>query len=230
MTKSTKIYFIILDLFFIGALALGIVCMNSVTGEKNPDKELEKNDSISFSLEEDMYNPYFINTSTCELEALEEVAEVIVVVSIGEEREMKLCSTKSQVKVEKILKQKDSSILEGQKIWIEEPATITVGRSFSTDGYQLMKNGQRYILFLKHLPCMDGYQYSRTEKNTFTLVSEYYGKFCVTEKEKIELLKNDTKDELLYREVSDYALFTENQDKVDTYQKLYKEVMSKWNQ
>ena len=224
MTKTTKIYFIILGLFFGVALVYGMICMKSVHGEKNPNKMLEKKSDILLSLEEDMYNPYFINTSACTLQALEDAADMIAIVSVGDNREMKMYSTKSQVKIEKILQQKSSAFFEGEKIWIEEPATISVGRSFSTDGYQLMKIGQKYLLFLKHLPCIDGYQYSKVEQTAFTLVSEYYGKFCITEQEKIEVLQNEAEEELFYYNVNNYALFTEEQDKVDTYKKLYKEV------
>lgn len=226
MTKSTKIFFAVLCLVFVGAAVLGGVCKNSIYGEENPDRLLEQNPEIEIALDKEVESPYFCNNVTCGIEELSEQADLIAVVSVTDDRKMELYSTKSQVKIEKIIAQTDLNVAEGDEIWVEELATVVAERSFHTEGYTLMEPGQQYLLLLQHLPCIEGYRYSKTEQITYTPVSVYFGKYCITKSERIEALDEKKIENLCYKDISGYALLTTEQEKVTHYEELYQEIIS----
>ena len=227
MTKSTKIFFAILCLLFIGTAVFGIVFQRSICGEKNPDRLIEQNAEIEVALDKSSENPYFCNDATCSLKELSDRADLIAVVSVTDDRTMELYSTKSRVKIEKIIAQSDSDLVMGDEIWVEELATVVAERSFHTEGYTLMEPGQQYLLLLQHLPCIEGYRYSKTEQVTYTPVSAYFGKYCLSKNEKIEALDEKNVENLRYSDISDYALLTTDQDKVSNYEELYHQILKK---
>ena len=207
MTKSTKIFFAVLCLVLMGTTVFGIMFKSSIRGEENPDRLIAQNDV------------------TCSLDELKEQADLIAVVSVTDERTMELYSTKSQVKIEKVIAQRDSDLAAGDEIWVEEVATIVSERSFHTEGYTLMEPGQQYLLLLQHLPCIDGYRYSKAEQMTYTPVSTYFGKYCITQQEKIEALDEKEMEQMRYKDILGYALLTTDSDKLAHYEELYQEIL-----
>lgn len=229
MTKSTKVYVAVLGLVLLLVAVYGWNCGRDIWGEKNPNRVLEQNVEIMFSLdEEDEDSPYFCNDADCSLKDLEERADLIAVVSLEKEQTAELYSTKSKVKLEKILVQKDEALSDGDEIWVEEIATIISEENYDTEGYALMKPGQQYILLLQHLPCIEGYRYSKEEEITYMPVSVYFGKYCITESETIKALQESELEDIHYSQVSDYALYTTNGKVAEKYEKLYQEVLQKW--
>ena len=225
MTKSTKIFFAVLCLVLMGTTVFGIMFKSSIRGEENPDRLIAQNADIEIALDKEGENPYFCNDVTCSLNELKEQADLIAVVSVTDERTMELYSTKSQVKIEKIIAQRDSDLAAGDEIWVEELATIVSERSFHTEGYTLMEPGQQYLLLLQHLPCIDGYRYSKAEQMTYTPVSTYFGKYCITQQEKIEALDEKEMEQMRYKDILGYALLTTDSDKLAHYEELYQEIL-----
>lgn len=231
MTKSTKMYTVVLGLVFLAVAAYGWLCEKDVWGEENPNRILERNPQIVVSIDEgDVDSPYFCNAAECTLKELEARADLIAIVSLGEVQTAKHYSTKSKIKLEKILAQRDGTLTEGDEIWMEELATVFVESSYDTEGYALMKPGQQYLLLLQHLPCIEGYRYSEEEALTYTPVSMYFGKYCITDNETIEVVDATEAENIYYSQVFEYALFTRDPKKVANYKKLYQEVLQKWEQ
>lgn len=183
---------------------------------------------FSIELSEGMYDEYFINTGEVTLQNIEDRADMVVTVEVLDEREMGQYSTNTKVVIDQVWKAKEKNIKEGKEIWIEEPATVLEEVFYETDGYQMMKKGEKYLLFLMHLPCIDGYQYSKKEEQTYTVVSEYYGKYCMTDEEQIKLFQNEEDKEKKYQDVEDYALLTEENSIVEQYAHLLHEVKEKY--
>lgn len=226
MTKSTKIFFSLLCLALIGTTVFGIVFKNSIREAENPHRVIEQNAEIEIALDKEEENLYFCDDVTCSLKDLREQADLIAIVSVTDDRTLELYSTKSQVKIEKIIEQTDSDLTAGDEIWVEELATIVSEKNFHTEGYTLMEPGQQYLLLLQHLPCIEGYRYSKTEQMTYTPVSTYFGKYCITKNEKIQILDEEEIEQMRYKDISDYALLTTEREAVSHYEKLYQEVLN----
>lgn len=226
MTKSTKFFFTLLCLSLLGVIVFGFVFQNSVRGAENPECLMGQSAEIEVALDEETESPYFCDDVSCDFNELKKQADLIAVVSVTDARAMELYSTKSQVKIEKIIEQTDSDLTAGDEIWVEELATIVSETNFHTAGYTLMEAGQQYILLLQHLPCIEGYRYSKTEQMTYTPVSNYFGKYCITRDETIQILDEEEIEQMHYNDISDYALLTTEQEVVSHYEKLYQEALN----
>lgn len=217
MTKNTKRYFIFIFMVVFVSFIYGTVGKGQNYGERNPDVLLEQKQDFSIQLSEGFYDEYFLNAKNITLQQMKNRADIIVTASVSDEREMGQYSTNTKVIIDKVWQSKDGTVKEGNKIWIEEPATISWEHSFCTDGYQIMKKNRKYLLFLMHLPCIEGYRYNKREARTYTVVSEYYGKYCVTGEEKISLYGDVGEEGLEYKDVADYAIFSEKEEVIKRY-------------
>lgn len=230
MTRSTKFLGMLMIIFFVVAGIWGIMKMQTNYGETDPDTVIENiTDDVRMQYcDENIYDSIFLDQSDCSLAELEQKSELVVEVSVEEGRKMEFASTLSPVTVKQIIFAKNDAVKVGDIIYIEEPATI-VEDVFSTYGYQLMKHGQNYILFLQHLPCIEGYKYSEKESKTYTLVSEYFGKYCTSKKENMALYQENDEEEISYKKVSSYAIYTCNKEILNTYINLWAKIQDEYN-
>ena len=174
-------------IFTIFTWLYGIICLNKTTGVHSPDQALTNNPNIDIMFTENTANQYFNNDCTYTYDDMENDSSFIGVVTVTDRREMSLYSTKTLVKIEKIYKDTTSDIKFGDSINIIEPASFINEHSFYTNGWQFMKTGSKYIVYLKNLECIDGYSYTKEEAISYMPVSEIYSKMNLTDTEEIKL-------------------------------------------
>lgn len=227
MTKNTKIYFLSLIIILVGAFGVGFFVKNSFSGEKDINKKIS---SVSeemlgyYSLnDKETVDKYFDN-SLDTLGKLEKETDVILKVKVIE-RKLFFRSTESKSEVLKVFKGEDD-IKEGGIIYIHEPFSVNGDTVFSTCGYNMMKNNNEYIVFLKHLKKMEGYKYPDKEKISFLPVSTLYAKY--SEKENAKFLNSDKENGNKYKDVKEFCSIFELKEDLEKYEKIKKQILNKY--
>lgn len=205
-------------------LFYGRSVVQSVTGVENPDQALELNPQMGVQYSTVSTN-YFYN-ELCTVTDIEEYSEIIVKVRVLEDRSMSLRSTRSAVSVEEIYKDLNDELVEGDTIYVVEPVSFLRGDEFYTHGWIYIQTGEEYILFLKHLECVEGYTYTKEEKISYMPVSELFARYDVTGTEQVELLQNA--ENILYNDIQEYAVLTEDEKKLNLYNQMREQVYEEY--
>jgi hypothetical protein len=94
-------------------------------------------------------------------------------------------------------------------------------------GYNIMVEGQEYILFLKHLPIPPGYRYKEKEAITFLPTSTYFSKYPVHSQRITPVLRGQDSGEnrYTYNQVKGFDIVTANKERVERYQSWKKQVL-----
>lgn len=228
MTKKTKLFFVINFLLIPLTALVGLFIRGSYLGYKSFE-QMEKTESLSeYSVcLEDVESGSVFDKQVKDFEQMFEMADAVVKVSATNERKLYPAeTTKTKVAVEKVYK---GDLKEGQSIFIYEPAcfSYTVSEAYSTTGgYQLMKAGEKYFIFLQNLQATPGYTFSAEEKRTFLPSTATYSKFPVSEGEVhiVDFQKMDN-GEYQYGDVQNLEIITSEKVVLDKYknfkQKLY---------
>ena len=215
MTRNTKVYFLII-LLFIGVTAgYGVMTKYSFTGEYylSEVKNQYNLDSFKYSNMED--STYF-NETINSLDELEKNSDLIVRVKSMNDSMLFYNSIETPVEIIEVYSGNDD-LQKGDMIYIQEPVSISylkdMENMISVKGYVFMNSNQEYLLFLKHLDKVEGYQYKNNEEMTFLPVSTRFGKYCKEETPKfIDSSKIDA-GEIDYRDLKNSSgIFIENNE------------------
>ena len=198
--------------------------VRNVSGESNPDAAAAVNEAIRVQYVENSIG--FLDAEIPTLSALEQEAEVIIKATVLEGRIMSARSTKTEICVNEVLSQADTNLSAGDIIYLIEPVTFLRGEVYDTNGYQMAHTGEEYIFLLKHLECVEGYQYTKEQETTYMPVSVYYSKYAVSYEENIE---TPGSGEVLYGEIQDYAVLTNSDNVLSLYETLKDQVQEKYN-
>lgn len=209
--------------FFI--LLYGRWNVKNVSGESSPDAAAAMNEAIRVQYTENSIG--FFDSELPTLSALEQEADIIIKATVLEKRTMSARSTKTDICVNEVLSQTDTDLSAGDIIHIIEPVTFLRGEVYDTNGYQIAHTGEEYIFLLKHLECVEGYQYTKEQETTYMPVSVYYSKYAISNEETIETLGSG---EILYGEIQDYAILTDSDNVLSLYETLMNQVYEKYNQ
>ncbi|WP_129595701.1 hypothetical protein [Anaerophilus nitritogenes] len=109
------------------------------------------------------------------LAQLKEKADLIVKVSVTDNRKIFNLALLSNVNVLDIYKGKN--IKENDNIYIYEPFSLGINTCEIENGYIPIKKDEEYIFFLKHLKIPNGYKYKGKEKITYIPVSTIFSKY-----------------------------------------------------
>lgn len=225
MMRRNVIFIVIMIICYISIVGYGRQSIQNVEVESNPDLALE-----SYPEMEVMYAPadsdYFINNPSCTLADIEAAADIVVKIKVCDDRVMSLRTTQSLIQIEEIFYDPFEELSINDEIYIIEPVSFIRGDSFYTGGWNYMQTGQEYIVYLKHLECIEGYEYTDQEQISYMPVSELYAKYNVNEVEVVEVLQD--KENLIYKEVQNYAFLSEDIECVDTYNKIQEQIMEKF--
>lgn len=227
MTKNTKIYFAVIQCMVLLCTGMGIAVRNSFTGYHTYE-EMEKAENLQdyhIQVWEAEENDFL--GSVREYGGLLKGADLVARVCATKERKMSIyASTKTKAIIKEVYK---GSQKTGQEIFIYEPAGFSYAVSQyydTTGGYQIMKAGEEYYVFLKKLKTAAGYRMSGQEKNTFLPSTALYSKFPI-KKGKIKLVESGKLEEgaYCYGEVEDLEIITSEQEILTKYQEIKKEVL-----
>ena len=172
----------------------------------------------------DIENPYF-NEVINSVSELESQSKLIVKVSKIVKREQVSRATLTTVKVDEVIK----GDLDVDEILIYEPSyfwTYQDDKSqgyFPTEGYQIMQDGNQYVLFLQGLKVPEAYRMSDEEKRSYLPISQQYGKFPVESSEwEPQIVKSDG---MIYEDFQVFELLTKKEKVLQRYLELKNEVI-----
>lgn len=206
----------------VSALIYGRNGIKTTTGVHDPDIALSENAAMEIFYTAGQKTSYFNNESNYSLNDMEKDSSLIARVTVTNSREMSLRSTKTMVKIEEIYKDNSANLSKGDSIYIIEPASYVRGEEFYTNGWQYLKTGDTYLIFLKNLGCVDGYKYTKEEEMSFMPVSEIYSKKNLSHDESCVVFDSA---ETLYSSISAFAFLTSEETVVDNYDKIWKNIM-----
>lgn len=222
--KKTSFLQIILYIACFSILLYGRWNVKNVSGESNPDVVMKLNEAIQVQYAE--YSDGFFGAELPVLSSLEQEADIIIKATVLEERTMSARSTKTELCINEVLSPADTSLSAGDIIYLIEPVTFLRGEIYDTNGYQMAHTGEEYIFLLKHLECVEGYQYTKEQEITYMPVSVYYSKYAESYEETIETLSSG---EVFYEEIQDYAILTNSNKVLSQYEILMNQIHEKYN-
>lgn len=230
MTRSTKIYFIAILCITVVCFIMGIIIRNSYTGYDTFEK-MEKTENLQqYNIclrDAEDYDTF--NTSVKNYSDLEKTSDLVAKVSATNERKMfPYTTTKTKVVIKEVFKGEAKT---GQQIFIYEPVNFSysVSKSYnSTGGYQIMKEGEEYYVFLQKLKASEGYKMSDDEKNSYLPSTASYSKFSV-KKGDLKIVDGKKLDNCGYNygEIQNLEIITSKRKNLLQYKKLKKEVLEK---
>lgn len=231
MTKNTKIYFISIFCMIVLCFAIGIFIRNSYTGYSTFE-QMEQTENLQkyYVQLHDLEEYADFDTSVKNYNDLEKITDLVVKVSATDDRKLSPYTvTKTKVIIKEVLKGEAKT---GQQIFIYEPVNFSYSvskRYKTTGGYQIMKEGEEYYLFLRKLKAAEGYKMSNDEKNTYFPSTASYSKFPV-QKGNLRILDRNKldNDEYSYGEVQNLEIITSEQKILSQYKKLKKEAVKRF--
>ncbi|WP_044742739.1 MULTISPECIES: hypothetical protein [unclassified Anoxybacillus] len=223
MNKGIKILYIVTMCLLIGSIVFGILTKKSFTDNTIPlNLSKFKNASISINDEENITDKYFSNDIN-NLKELMNKSDLIVKGQISDVRKNYNQALKTKFKVNQIIKSDEKS-KNITYIYVFEPSNFHFNNYVIVSGYNVMKENEEYLLFLKHLDVPDGYKYKHDEAITFIPVSTYYGKYQLSGNAATQKIEIDKVEELKYSDIENYEVVTENSEVLQTFNYLKKEV------
>lgn len=229
MTKKTKLFFILIFSLIPLSILVGFFIRSSYTGYKSFE-QMEKSESLSeYSVcLEDVESGSVFDNQVKDFDNMLKMADAVVKVFATNERKLYPSdATKTKVVVEEVFK---GDLKEGESIFVYEPAyfSYTASEAYSTTGgYQLMKAGEKYFIFLQNLQAVKGYTFSAKEKKTFLPSTASYSKFPVREGE-VRIVDSQKLDngEYQYGEVQNLEIITPEKIVLDKYKNLKQKVLT----
>lgn len=228
ITKRTTIYFVIILCVVLLCSCIGIIIRNTYVGytsfEQMENKENLQEYYVRVTEEDDQF------VAIEKYDDLEGTADVIAKVSATDKRRMfPHTTTLTEVVVVETYKGKIES---GQSIFIYELAVFSysVSKSYrSSGGYQMMKQGEEYIVFLQKLKTAKGYKMSEKEKNTFLPTTALFSKFPM-QQGIVELMseKKINNGKYCYANVKNLEIITSEKENLEKYVKIKEEVLRRY--
>lgn len=230
MSKGTKLFIFTIILLIGGAFIFGQVTRKSfdLNNKIANFEEFQHFQAESFS-----YRPMnYFNDDIQTVEELEKASDLIVTVSEVRERELVKQATKTTLVIDKVLKGEANS---GDEIILYEPAYFIKWMDdhqngyFDSSGYQLIQDGNKYILFLSHLQAPQGYKWSEEEKRSFLPTSQLYAKYPLTINTEVESQLMD-EGQLLetWGQTRDYELLINDKQILNHYISLKNQILTKY--
>lgn len=223
---KNKIFFSIIAILIIIAVRISLDTKASFEDDLSID-HIDKHYDYSVRLHTDILeNPYFEN-SLVDFEELVDSSELVVKAKMNKSREKVAQATLTEIHVEEVLKGRIQTneilLYEPAYFWpyIDDPSTGT----YATGGYQLMQEGDEYILFLQSLKGPKEYKLSEEEKKSYLPVSELYGKIPIKSNWTPAVIADD---DVAYREVVNNDILTREKDLLLNYIKIKKIVEEKY--
>ncbi|MEC0314438.1 hypothetical protein P5624_01335 [Bacillus subtilis] len=212
MKTGIKILYLFTTLLFVSSIIFGLIMKSSLIDNVNIKKDLREFDGYTVSLN---YTPEYTNiyfdNNIKNLKELISKSDLVVVGTVGENRQNYNQALKSNFKVEKTIKSKSKDNLKNVVIY--EPSNFSSGTYNVESGYNVMEPNKKYLLFLKHLKIPSGYKYKNNEALTYMPVSSFYGKYTVNEnKEHTKLIDINTIETKTYHNIKEYEILTDDKN------------------
>lgn len=231
MTATTKKFFIGCLFALVLMFGVAIVTRTSYYGATTLEQLSESGELDDYLLEQYDDAPDENSISIHNMDDLKAATDCIVKVKVTNDRQLRANSILTKVQVEAVLQTSDD-ISAGEEIFIYEPASFNQDFQIYEEkvGYQLMKVGEEYIVFLNYLKVIDGYQMSQKEKRTYYPSTSLYSTYRLSELN-ADVLDSERVygdgERYAYREIKDMDLLTIHQEELELYRTLREQVL-KW--
>lgn len=175
--KDNKVFYITILCIFITLITLSLIVRNSFKGTLDFS---EANNIVNkFQFEYGTAaGDYYNNYDDINFDVLKEDAELIIKVTLTNNREVLKDCILTKVGVSNVIKGKEL-INDFKEVYVYEPVSFHYpSKTVSTiGGYNLMKYDKEYILLLKRLKLPDKYNASEKQKLSFMLLNPEFSKF-----------------------------------------------------
>lgn len=229
MTKRTRVYFVVFFCVVFVCFGAGIVIRNSYVGYHSFEEMANKENLQEYYVQLTEEDEQFIAID--DYEELENSADIITKVSATDNRRMSPYTTTLTEAV--VVETYKGEIKSGESIFIYEPAAFSysVSKSYrSGGGYQMMKKGEEYIVFLQKLKTAKEYKMSEKEEKTFLPTTVLFSKFPVQQGE-LEVIneKKMNNGKYSYADVENLEIITSEKEDLEKYAKIKEKVLCEVN-
>lgn len=230
MTKGTKRYSLLWLFVLLCVVVMAVLTRKSFYGATT-FKELSKNgnmDEYKIQIFEDDGDQRIFSDIN-DFEDLKLNSNFIAKIRVTEDRMLFSHSVYTKALVETVYKSKQDD-KENEIIYIYEPVDFDEDFEIfnSTNGYQLMKSGEVYYVFLNELQTVEGYHKSSDEMRTYTPSSTAFSVYPI-QKGKTEVLDFDrlyrSSIGYTYKEIKEMDILTSDESKIEQYYKLRDKVI-----
>lgn len=225
--RGTKIFFAVWSVVLVLAIGVGLMTRFSFAQDIEVGKHMEQPDQYTVNLSDDEeFTGIYFDNEMKDLTQLKERSALIVKVKVSNERLNYMRAILSGVDVLDVYK---GNVKKGDRIYVYEPSNFYLESYFVEEGYNVMQDGQEYILFLKHLPIPDGYKYKGKEAISFLPVSTLYAKYPLSSKNETKVLDRQkllySDEGVSYASVQTYDILTTEPKKLKQYEAFREHVL-----
>jgi hypothetical protein len=227
--RAHKIFLAGMAALVLLAVGVGLALKASFpTEEASVRNYVTKGDQMELELmheDDSEYEALYFQNRYQDFSQLKEEAELIAKVKVIADRENRLRAVFAEVNVIQVYE--GQGIKKGDRIYIYEPSSFYGHRYQVEAGYNIMVEGQEYVLFLKHLPIPPGYHYKEKEAITFLPTSTYFSKYPVHSQHITPVLREQDSGEnkYTYDQIKDFEILTIYKEKLERYQSLKKQIL-----
>lgn len=223
------LFLVLCGVILAGAVVYGKVTAASFYDDTNVNELIQRSGGGVSPHDNDEYVSTYFNNQQRSVTQLENEAELIVSAKPTRDRINYSNAIRTVVQVTGVIK--GSDVKPGDHIFVFEPGSFSTRISssefsyYSLGGYNLMREGQEYILLLKHLPKPAGYHYNDEQAMTFMPISSYYAKFPLNSEPGSGYLERAEWDKVVsYDRVKDWDILTSDPNVLQTYRQLKAEI------
>lgn len=224
--RKNKIYLTLLSALLFLALGVGILTRFSFVYDIQLERYTNNGEHFQVSLDDDSdYLSIYFDNQIDHISQLKTGSDLILKVKTTKNRDNMMRALRSQVDVLAVYK--GDNIKKGDRINLYEPSSFYAFSYTSMGGYNIMQEGEEYIVFLKHLKVPEGYKYKGEEERTFIPVSSYYGKFPIKNRGETEVISEKAliNGKVIYDRVKNYEIITSSKQVLEKYYALKQEVL-----
>lgn len=223
---STKLIGLIAIITLITTFSIGVYKKGKLTNDLDISFYIEQNklDCLKVSYNEISEGNKIFTDKISKLNDLEKASDLIVKGKIkeGTKRENGYGTILTTLHIDKVYKGKSN--LDKDEIIIFEPFDININNNFfySLGGYNLLKDKDEYLLFLKVVKNLD----TKPKDIKYIPISTYYGKFNLSRDSTIDLVNKDKliNGEIKYNLVKNSEFITWDKASILTYKRILSEI------
>ncbi|MGL5152171.1 MAG: hypothetical protein ACRC7N_16575 [Clostridium sp.] len=228
--NKENIFFVVaLTFIFILCVFVGIYTRNSFIDDVSDGRLEYYSSDLRFFMTSSLESGSKREKIT-DVDELSNEADLILKVKITENKEYKAYSFLTECNVVEIYSNKRNLELK-EKIYIYDPSWYSVPHKsyMAMEGYNFLKKGDEYLVFLNTIEVPDGYKLSNKEMSTFNLTNTKISRFNLQEDDNVILLETDNLDKgIKYTELNEYERIFDSRADMESYLSIKKYVKNKY--
>ncbi|MDO6657181.1 hypothetical protein [Anaerobacillus sp. 1_MG-2023] len=222
MKKLIKTLYMVATALIIGSIIFGLVTKNSFVENDTTNISKEYENSIVSLNDNDEFSKKYFNNNIENIDQLIGESDLIVKGQVTNDRILFNQSLKTKIVINQVIKQTSGNVKSGNEVYVFEPSYFLYDTYVVEAGYNIMKENEEYILFLKHLDVPKDYEYKNNEAITFLPTSTYFGKYNLDKKGNTKVLTNI--NQISYEKVQNFGVISGNENLVSKFESFKQEI------